>query len=160
MGQHGVGVRGINISYKCQGSRSRRPPQGANQTHSAHPPAARPRARGVRGGGRPAAAAAPPPRGGYGCVCVLPWSQYDTTLHGNRLPVSPHAAQGRGPASGTSSWAAARQPWLSMAKCCTAKIKVKNTSKPTRIGPTVHEAARSGDFRIPCGRNYGLVNQK
>ena len=63
---------------------------------------------GARGGGR----------GGYGCVCVLPWSQYDTTLHGNRLPVSPHAAQGRGPASGTSSWAAARQPWLSMATRC------------------------------------------
>ena len=55
--------------------------------------------------------------GGYGVQarCVLHWSRYDTIIHGNRLPASPHATQGRGPASTTSSWAAARHPWLSMA---------------------------------------------
>ena len=67
---------------------------------------------------KPEAAAAAGAGGAYSLLwryCVRPWFQYDSTLHGNRLPVSPHTAQGRGPASGMSSWAAARQPWLSMA---------------------------------------------
>ena len=41
---------------------------------------------------------------------MLPWSRYDTIIHGNRILSSPHAGE-RAWHSTTSSWAAARHPW-------------------------------------------------